>query len=43
MLVFQLASKERQEQSSKKSAQRAVLGWYSSLRSRVLNFLSKLF
>ncbi|MCX8197806.1 MAG: hypothetical protein N3F07_01240 [Candidatus Micrarchaeota archaeon] len=45
MLLFQLAEKRQEEkaQSSRKSAQKAVLGWYSDLRSRVLNFLSKLF
>jgi hypothetical protein len=46
MMLMQLATKpaqEAREQSSRKAAQKAVLGWFTSLRSRAMSFLKKLF
>jgi len=44
MFEFQFAQKTgEREVSSRKAAQRSVLGWYSALRGRMMNFLKKLF
>lgn len=47
MFVFQMgggAFKEREERLSKnRQAQRTVLGWFSSLRGKMMSFMKKLF
>jgi len=45
MFIFQTGQfKEREEAISKnRQAQRTVLGWFSSLRGRMMSFMKKLF
>lgn len=48
MFLFQVAGmKEREpelrQESKRKAAQKAVLGWFSTLRGGIMSFMKKLF